>query len=69
MSTKTTTTAPLTLAQLAERWGCSTEKAWERVQLHRVPVVWFGKAAYNPKKRGPKEALFRLVDVERAEAD
>lgn len=61
-------TPPITLAQLAERWACSTETAWERVQTHRVPVVWFGKAAYNPKKRGPKEALFRLVDVEKAEA-
>jgi hypothetical protein len=54
----------LTIADLAERWGCNERFAWERVKERGVRFVWLGKGAYDASKHGLKMVLFRPQAIE-----
>ncbi|AGA26049.1 hypothetical protein [Singulisphaera acidiphila] len=54
----------LTIADLAERWGCNERFAWERVKERGIRFVWLGKGSYDASKHGPKMVRFRLQAIE-----
>lgn len=54
----------LTIADVATRWGCSVEHAWEIAREGGLPGVWLGTGDYRPTKSGQKLMRFRKAAVE-----
>lgn len=55
---------PLSLAELAERWGCTTETVLDRVRSRGVPFVWLGLGEPKLTSAGRKFLVFRLAAIE-----
>lgn len=55
---------PLTLAELAERWGCTTETVLDRVRTRGVPFVWLGRGEPRLTEAGRKFLVFRRAAIE-----
>ena len=57
-----------TAADLAERWGCSSETVLDRVRTKGVPFVWLGPREPRLTEAGQKFIRFRPAAVEAWEA-